>query len=353
MPRVDFEAHYYPREFVDLLKDRMEIPYIKDDYLYYAKEDGRVRFSRIGGPDGVELIDLGEERINAMDAAGTDMQVLSCAQGIELLEPELAVRLSRIANEHVYDAMQRYPGRFQGMAALPMCDVDASILEMERCVKQFGFVGWNVFSCLGDTFPDDERYEPLFAKAAELGIFVYLHPAFTTIDRLHGLGPQLLTAVLGFGLDALITFTRIMARGIFDRYPGLKLFLGHLGETIPYVYDRMSNNSADEYAEPLAITPAVNKRKFGHYFQNNLLVTTSGMYSQDAFLCAKHTLGIDHIFFGCDYPMDKPQSHQAEFIDSLPLTAEEREKVLYRNAKELIGIGEKNHITLKVKETYG
>lgn len=339
MPRVDFEAHYYPQAFVDIIQKRDKPPYVKDDYLYYIGRDGRVRFSLIGGPEGRDLTEMGAGRIAAMDKAGTDIQVLSCAQGIELLEAPLACEVAAAANRSVHQAMQAYPGRFQGMAALPMVDVDASVRELERCVKEYGFVGVNIFSCLGETFPDDERYEPIFAKAAELGVFVYLHPAFSSAERLHGLGPQMLTAALGFGVDTLVTFTRLLARGIFDRYPDLKIFLGHLGEGIPFVYDRMSRLSCDESSDPLDIQPAQNKRKFGHYLQNNLLVTTSGMYLEDSFTCAKNTLGIEHIFYGCDFPMDRPHHKQADFIDSLPLSDEEREMVLFRNAKTLFGIG--------------
>ena len=341
MKCIDFEAHYYPEEFVLEASQRSAMPRIDQskDMIYYTGTDGCVQWHLIGGPGGRDLQDIGDYRIREMDASGTDMQVLSAAQGIEMLPPETGIPIAQAANRKVYAAIQKYPGRFQGMAALPLTDVDASLRELEICAKDYGFIGLNLFSYLGNgNYPDDEKYEPLFALADKLGLFVYLHPAHAEIARLHGAGPQLLSAALGFGLDTLITFGRLLARGIFDRYPDLKILMGHFGEGIPFIYDRFNNHSLDADTVAEARGSAQNLHKFGHYVDHNLYVTSSGMTSVSAFSLTKDVLGIDKILFGSDYPMDRPHSRTRAYIESLPLSKTDREKILSGNAIRLFGL---------------
>lgn len=341
MKCIDFEAHYYPEEFMAEAARRKEPPYFDEasGTLYFTGKDGREPFEAIGGPGGKEYYDLDGYRIQEMDRAGTDMQVLSPSQGIEMLPPETGIPIAQAANRKVYAAMQKYPGRFQGMAALPLTDVDASLRELEVCAKDYGFIGLNLFSYLGNgNYPDDEKYEPLFALADKLGLFVYLHPAHAEIARLHGAGPQMLSAVLGFGLDTLITFARMLARGLFDRYPDLKILMGHFGEAIPFIYDRFHNHSRGDANDDIIRAPAINKYQFGHYVDHNLYVTSSGMTSVSAFSLTKDVLGIDKILFGSDYPMDRPHSRTRAYIESLPLSKTDREKILSGNAIRLFGL---------------
>ena len=341
MKVIDFEAHYYPKEFVDELFKRTELPRIDPEtgMFLYTGTDSSVEWELIGGPKGRDLMDIGDFRISEMDASGTDMQILSAAQGIEMLPPETGIPIAHAANLHVYEAMQKYPGRFQGMAALPLIDVEASLKELEICAKEYGFVGVNLFSDLGNgNHPDDEKYEPIFAAAEKYGMFVYLHPAFSSIERLQGAGPFITCATLGFGVDTLITFARILARGIFDRYPNLKIMLGHFGEGIPFIYDRFNDHSLEGFNLEANRGNARNQHKFGHNIHNNLYVTSSGMTSADAFELTKKVLGIDKIMFGSDYPMDRPHHRTREFIEDIPMSKKDREKIFCGNANRVYGI---------------
>ena len=340
MKCIDFEAHYYPYEFVPTMVKRTESPRIdlEKDIIYYTDPEGYLPWRIMAGPDDIKFVDCAH-RISKMDASGVDMQVLSAAQGIEMMPPEEAIPLAQAANKYVFDCMQKYPGRFQGMAALPLIDVEASLKELEVCAKEYGFIGVNLLSNLGNgNYPDDDKYEPLFAMADKLGLFVYLHPSFSEIDRLHGAGTQLLTAVLGFGLDTLITFARLLSKGVFDRYPNLKIMLGHFGEGIPFLYDRFCNLSHSAETDPFVRGNSRNKHKFGHYIKNNLYVTSSGMKDPGTYRLTKEVLGVDKILFGSDYPFERTHTEMKWFIDSLPIEEAERALLLGGNAQRLFGL---------------
>lgn len=340
MKCIDFEAHYYPYEFMPVMAKRTQTPRIdlEKDVIYYSDPEGYLPWRIMAGPDDRNFVDC-ELRIRNMDASGVDMQVLSAAQGIEALPKEDSIALAKAANKYVFEAMQKYPGRFQGMAALPLIDVEASLKELEICAKEYGFIGMNLFSNLGNgNYPDDDKYEPLFEMADKLGLFVYLHPSFSEIDRLHGAGTQLLTAALGFGVDTLITFARLLAKGIFDRYPNLKIMMGHFGEGIPFLYDRFHNHSHSAEKSAFLRGSAKNQHKFGHYIQNNLYVTSSGMTSYGVYQLTKEVLGVDKILFGSDYPFERTHTEMKWYINSLPIEEAERALILGGNAQRLFGL---------------
>jgi predicted TIM-barrel fold metal-dependent hydrolase len=330
MKMIDFEAHYYTPELMKLFSTRSQYPiYIPENYELRLSDDfvikDKYKMTMLSAPF--------EERIQEMDRFGVDMQILSLSPGIDFLDVKESVKVAREANDYVYKAMQQFPGRFSGYAALPMYDTEASVDELERCVKDLGFFGWMTFSNVGPACPDDDRFEKIFAKAAELNVPVYIHPNQPYEGRLTGLGPQLAGASFGFGIDTAITLIRLIYKGIFDRYPNLKVMTGHLGEGIPFYLKRMDERGKNYLARK---APAQNKELPGYYFKKNIWVSTSGQYSLEAFRCTQDVLGIDHILFGSDYPYELP-GEVKEFTRQLCLSEIDREKLLYRNAEDLFG----------------
>lgn len=330
MKKVDFEAHYYPPEFLDRLAARNEYPYFRPEKFEIAFCDD---FSLTSEFKVRHLTEPIEERLAIMDRYGIDMQVLSVSAGVELLSKTDSIKAARRINDYVYSIINQYPGRFSAFASLPVNVVDEAAKELERCINELGFFGWNTFSNFGSKAPDDDCYLPLFEKAAELNVPVYIHPAQPYDgNRLKGLGAQLSAASFGFGIDTSITIMRMILKGVLDRYPNLKLMTGHLGEIFPFILKRM-----DERGKNYKREPAVNKEAPGYYFRNNIWVTTSGQYSQEAFQCAKDVLGTNHILFGSDYPYEQPQDVE-DFFYELNLSESEREKLFFRNAEENFGL---------------
>lgn len=322
MKYIDFEAHFLSSALEQALRARSEAPCLTENDTMIFGPDCALPY----GPLLLRLKDLSDRRIAEMDAAGIDIQVVSCVGGIELLPAELATEVARKSNDELFAAIQAHPDRLRGYAILAPTTVPAACAELERCVKELGFVGWNAFSNFGPDALDDPKYIPLLEKAAELGIFVYLHPTMSFIDRLHGFGRQLIGSCLGFGIDVMITATRLILSGTFDRFPDLKLVLGHMGEGFPYIMDRMRARGPKN-----ARKPALNELEPKEYFGRNIYVTTSGHYSAPAFRCAQEVLGTERILLGSDYPME-PLSAAVQFMNALPISEADRAAVCAENA---------------------
>lgn len=331
MKRIDFEAHYYTQSFLDTAADRTEIP------IYDTKAQ-----SMYHGGDGLlpirpiipKLLDLAEGRVAEMDKSGVDMAMLSISLGIEQLPPELGVREAIRNHDVLYEAIKKHPGRFGGCAVLAVADIEASLSELERCGKELGFKCWNAFSNYGETRLDDDRYFPLLKKASELGMYVYIHPAMPTISAFHGYGGALASSGLGFAFDVATTLVRMIFKGIFDELPDLKVMIGHLGEGLPFLMQRLDDASA---RMGTSNGKAHNLKLPSEYFKTNIWVSTSGNFSKAAFNCAKEVFGIDRIVFGSDYPMERMEENVG-FVDSLELSPGEFEKLYSGNAERYFGI---------------
>src|SRR5262245_7312060 len=125
-----------------------------------------------------ENLDLGASRIAQMDAAGVDVQVLSFGSpGPQAFAADVAIPMARDANDRLSKAIQAYPKRFAGFAALPTADPEEAARELERCVTKLGFKGAMIHSHQQGEFLDGPKYRVMWKKAEALGVPVYLHPA--------------------------------------------------------------------------------------------------------------------------------------------------------------------------------
>jgi predicted TIM-barrel fold metal-dependent hydrolase len=194
------------------------------------------------------LEDLGEARIREMDEAGIDIQVISHLQpGPQVFEPDTSVTLAQKANNLLYEALQAHPDRLAAFAALPTPNPEAAADEFERTVTELGFKGALISGLSNGSFLDDRRFWPIFARAAELDVPIYLHPAIpneTVASAYYG-GycnddyPILMGAVWGFTVETATHALRLILSGVFEEYPRLKIILGHLGETLPFLLWRL------------------------------------------------------------------------------------------------------------------
>jgi hypothetical protein len=330
--RIDFEHHYYAQPTIDVFMARTEPPCMDRKTLLLSCT------KRSKSPTAVvydKLLDLTEARAAEMTKHGVDMAVLSCSFGPEQVSLQEGLDITRKSNDAVADAINRTPGRYLGSAILPVQDPAAACNELERCVKEYGFVSWHTHSNYGESYADQDAYRPIFEKAADLGVYIYLHPATSTLERVDDLGFAFSGATLGFTLDTMITACRLIFLGVLDELPNLKVVLGHLGEALPFLLERMDNRF--ELLKSSRTSSLKNKYNPSHYFKNGQIkVTTSGNASRAAFLCTKEVLGIESILFGSDYPYE-PFHDSLSFLDSVPLTVEEREKLFFRNAESLLG----------------
>lgn len=325
--RIDFEAHYYFPELMDYFSTRTDYPmYDRATRTFRRSDDFTLRHPyRL-----THLEESLDERIRIMDAHGVRMQVLSVSSGIDFLSPEESVEWCRKANDYLYEGMRKYPGRFQGFAALPVADLDASLQELERCMKELGFLGWLVDSNFGASHIDDDCYFPLLKKLADYHGALYIHPTQPIDERMKGLGPQLAAAPFGFGIDVSVDLMRMICKGIFDRLPTLRVLIGHMGEIFPYTMRRMNEKIRGYHS----IAPAVNRQLPEYYFRHNIWVTTSGDFCPSALRCAVDVLGLDRILFGTDYPYEYPEAVD-EFFDAVPMSKNDLDQIFFGNAQAI------------------
>ncbi len=328
MKKIDLENHFYMEYFLDALRERNEPPYLTPDNDLFWLDTLSMKQGRLLP----FLMDLAEGRKKTMEENGITAAVLSSAPGPEQLDAEKCVEVCAKTNETLYEVTKQYPGVFYGSAILPVKDVDAACAELEKCVKEYGFVSWQTHSNYGMTSPDEETYWPIFEKAMELGVYVYIHPQVPDDRRTRECGFTLAAPTLGYTTDMMTTVVKMTAAGIFDKLPDLKVVLGHLGEAIPFLLDRMDSRL---FAIP---NPFIrSEHHLRYYFEHNIWVTTSGNMSKEAFVCTQNVLGTDKICFASDYPYeDVPE--MMEFMDTLALSKNEREAIYYKNAVEQLGI---------------
>jgi 2,3-dihydroxybenzoate decarboxylase len=280
------------------------------------------------------LDDVGALRLQEMDAAGIDLQVLSHANpGLQKLDAETAVRLGRAANDRLYEVVRAHPDRFAAFAALPTPDPQAAADELERTVTRLGFKGALVNGLTNGAFLDEKRFWPIFERAAALDVPLYLHPAIPHpavvavyyqdyIERY----PSLLRAAWGFTVETATQGVRLILSGVFDAYPTLKIILGHMGEGLPFYLWRISMGLARD---------GRGGQSFRDIFCEHFYITTSGFFSDPALLCCIMEMGIDRILFSVDYPFVDPMPG-AEWTKTLPISAADKAKLLSGNAKRLL-----------------
>lgn len=280
------------------------------------------------------LYDLGDLRLKEMDEAGIDIQVLSVgAPSTQKLSPDIAVDLARGVNDRLHLAIQKHPDRFRGFAAIPTPVPEAAADELERCVKDLGFVGTMIHGQTNGVFHDDKRFWPIYERAQALDVPVYFHPAFPNqavydayyqdyVDDF----PMVIRAAWGYTVETATQAIRLVLSGAFDEFPRLKVILGHMGETLPFLMERIDESLSRPGHKPMS---------FRKIFSNNFYITTSGNFSTPALLCSIMEMGIDHVMFSVDYPFVK-NGPGPKWMEQVPLSGEDKEKILYGNATRLL-----------------
>jgi uncharacterized protein len=308
------------------------------DRLPGGARDESVAFNAMGD-NQARLEDIGQGRIEAMDAAGIDVSILSVVTpATQALTGPEAIALAREANDEAADAVRAHPDRLRAFATLPTSDPQAAAAELERCATRLGHVGAMVHGRAGTRTLDDPAYDDLFATAARLRQPIFIHPQIPSNElrdaAYRGLDPltDLALATFGWGwhMDAGLSALRLILRGTFDRHPDLQLVLGHWGEMLLFWMDR---------ADSLSGIAKHLQRRVSDYITTNLHVTSSGML-QERLL--RHTLdftGADRVLFSTDYPFHRPDAAAVEhFFHAIPDPAD-RSRIAYGNASALFRLG--------------
>jgi len=288
-------------------------------------------------PDPMALLpELGEQRLKSMDDTGIDVQVLSVAgAGTDLVPGADGVALARELNDFLAETCAKHPARFKGFAALPMQSGEACGDELVRCVKQLGFCGALINGTTEGRFLDHPSYDSLLAAAVELDVPIYIHPnippAAVREAYYSGLEPGasrvISTAGWGWHSEVAIHLLRLVLAGTLDKHRKLKVIIGHMGEMLPVMFDRIDKVSSLDIDHL--------QRTITRTIQDQVWITTSGVFTAPPFVAALQTFGIDRIMFSVDYPF-APNQAGKRFLDAISLSPTDMAKLCHGNADALL-----------------
>jgi predicted TIM-barrel fold metal-dependent hydrolase len=281
------------------------------------------------------LLDLDGGRLAEMDANGVDVHILSLTSpGVQMFDAATAVVLARQSNDRLSEAVRRHPTRFAGLASFAPQDPPAAAREMERAINTLKLNGFIVNSHTQNGYLDDQRFWPILETAEALGVPLYLHPRAPSDGMAAPFrdyrmeGPS-----WGYGVETGTHAVRLMLSGVLDRFPRLRIVLGHLGEALPFWLWRL-----DYMASPGARAGLRNQLKPSEYLRRNFAITTSGLEDPLVLRLCTEKIGIDNVMWAIDYPF-QPTAPAVAFLESAPLSDEEREQVAHTNAERIFGLG--------------
>jgi 2,3-dihydroxybenzoate decarboxylase len=276
----------------------------------------------------------------------------------------------------MYNKIKNNSKYFKAFCTLPMRDPKSAALELRRCIKDLGMVGAlingidilykepinstfpNMFPLFYDGKKNSQSYDVLWQTFQDLDVPLYIHPTVyntinnnnpdTNILNFYDEYPSLPGSAWGFSINLAQHILRLIISGVFDRFPRFKLILGHLGEMLPWWIERfdhriciwknerkrISDKDFKKYKLPEFELP---KLPLIEYFKRNIYITTSGWFSNNALDYCIKTIGVDRILFSIDYPYED-QKIASDWLDNIEMSKEDKEKIAYKNAAELLKI---------------
>ena len=318
-------------------KIAVEEHFVSDDAKAYLPDLGVTADIQRRIDDG--LTDVERYRLPDMDRNGVQMQVVSLtADGVQL-EPDRnkAIWVAQRSNDELAEKfLARHPSRFACLATVALQDPKAAADELERCVRQLGFKGAlaNGFSNIGDLdtaeYYDLPKFLPFWERVAALDVPFYLHPR-GPLDSQQGIyaeHPELLGPAWAFGVETGTHALRLITSGLFDRFPDLKVVIGHLGEGLVPMMWRVQNRFA--YA-PFGKTL---KKPLAQYLKDHFYISTSGNFHTPTLHNVIAEMGADRVLFAVDYPYERTDQ-AVNWFDTCTISEEDRQKIGRLNAIRL------------------
>jgi predicted TIM-barrel fold metal-dependent hydrolase len=319
---IDCQSHMYPEVLLDFMEKRIKPPLVfrrgDQRYTVVGQWHRRVRAKHMDV--SAKLADM--DRVGIATTALTINDPGPETFGADGLE------MAQLANDFLGETAKAHPGRFIPLAFLPLQDMDASLKELDRCVNQLGARGILLYSNLNGQFPDEPQFRPLFVRAEEMGLPLFLHPADpVTFEVTKG---RNLIAGLGLMFDTTIALARMILAGILEQHPKLKLVCPHVGGTLPYLIGRLDHQTMvlKRGAENIKKAPS-------EYLKQVWLDVVTPLPLAIKF--AYDMVGPDKLLYGSDHPWVDPALIMSS-VKSLGLPAEDERKIFRDNAVKLFGL---------------
>jgi aminocarboxymuconate-semialdehyde decarboxylase len=307
---VDWHAHVYPPE---LAKER-----------------------RWGGGSPLTI----ENLLEAHERAGIDLCVVS--NTIHYLKTKTAAESLTFLqrwNDYGAEIQQKHAGRIIVFTSTLPCGGQPFLEELERAIVECGLRGVLINSSHQGAYPDDDEAQPFFELITALGIPVMMHAPSVGFGE-ERMRDYRLASSVGRPFDECLAISRMIVRGVFERFPDMKFVGCHLGGGICEVIGRMdyAYELGDQASGLGSYEPMLITKRPSDYLRRLFMDTVA--YHPPAIMCAYHTIGAKQLLFGSDAPPLLPLLPRAKkIIEELPLTASERQDIFGGNALKLLERG--------------
>jgi predicted TIM-barrel fold metal-dependent hydrolase len=282
------------------------------------------------------LQDLGDMRLAHMDEYGIDRQLLLLtAPGVQVVRAAEGTALAREANDIAADACRRHPDRFSALAAFDPRDVEGSVKEIERAMA-LGLNGAILNSHFQGRYIDEAEFFPILEALEANNAALYIHPT-APFNAPHYESRGFYGALGGFPHDVWLHTMGLIFSGAFDRFPKLRLVIGHMGEAMPlqlYRFDWMQGNADGRPGLRGGQDPVKLQHPVSYYFHNNIWITTSGVAWEPAIKFCMEVLGPDRVLYAMDYPYQQSSDEVAAY-DRLRISPEHKRMLMQENAERV------------------
>lgn len=284
------------------------------------------------------LVDIGPGRIGLMDADGVDVQLLLLASpGVQVFDPQTAVALAADANDWVAEGRASFPTRLAALTTVAPQAPEAAAKEVERGMIRLGMKGVLINSHTGDEYLDQPKFWPILEAAEALDAPIYIHPREPASGMREIMaGPVVGGPAWAYGVEVGTHVLKLIGAGVFDRFPRLRIVIGHMGEALPFWLPRIDNRylamrgSMFGGARPMQRLPS-------DYIRENIWITTSGMNYWPQLKMTLDVLGADRVLYATDYPFET-QAEAVGFAEAMPLTAAGKKALFEDNAVRVFGL---------------
>lgn len=293
----------------------------------------------------LSLYDL-DTRFRVMDRYPDLVQVLTVpgATPDELAGPNGAVDLSRKINDEMAELVDKYPDRFAGgVAVLPISDIDASLNEIDRAIKELKLRGILLRIPISGKPVDRSEFFPLYEKMCQLNLPIWFHPHKNPKvpdypDEAES--KYLIWHLWGLVAESTTSMTRLVLSGVLEKYPKLNIIIHHCGAMVPYFSERIVNHYHQSEMRNKTNFTADLTEPVADYFRR-FYTDTALIGNTPALMCAHHFFGPDHILFGTDSPFDSQlgdygTKRTIEAVEQMAIPEEDKKKIFENNARKLL-----------------
>jgi aminocarboxymuconate-semialdehyde decarboxylase len=279
-------------------------------------------------------LDMANDRLGVMDAQGIDVEALSINPAWYRLDRERAAEVVRIQNGKLAELCAAHPDRFVAFASLALQFPDLAVRQLEDAVKKLGLRGAAIgASVAGENF-SESKYHPVWAKAEELGVVIFIHPQGVPELNKRLAGNGVLENVIGNPLETTIALSHLIFQGTLDKYPGLKICAAHGGGYLASYADRSDHGCLtfpDRCDKSIVL-----KKKPTEYL--NQMYFDSLIFGTEALRHLAAQVGAGQIVLGTDYPFPWQDKSVEHVLNTPGLSDAERAAILGETAAKLLGI---------------